>query len=125
KPWRVGVQDPQQTVGRLGYIPVRDEAVVTSGNYARFFEWEGVHYTHILDPRTGWPIPVEKTPKSVTLVAANATDADAYCTAVSVMEPERGLEFVESRPGLEAIIIGPDDKLYVSSGLKERFVEGG
>jgi len=125
KPWRVGVQDPKQTVGRIGYITARDEAVVTSGNYARFFEWEGVHYTHILDPRTGWPIPADKTPKSVTLVAANATDADAYCTAVSVMEPERGLEFVESRPGLEAIIIGPDDKLYISSGLKDRFVEGG
>jgi thiamine biosynthesis lipoprotein len=125
KPWKVGVQDPKRTVGRIGYITARDEAVVTSGNYARFFVWEGVHYTHILDPRTGWPIPADKTPKSVTLVAANATDADAYCTAVSVMEPERGLEFIEARPGLEAIIIGPDDRVHVSSGLKERFVEGG
>jgi FAD:protein FMN transferase len=125
KPWRVGVQDPKQAAGRIGYITARDEAVVTSGNYARYFEWEGVRYTHILDPRTGWPIPADKTPKSVTLVAGNATDADAYCTAVSVMEPERGLAFVEARPNLEAIIIGPDDRLYVSSGLKERFVEGG
>jgi thiamine biosynthesis lipoprotein len=123
KPWKVGVQDPKQTVGRIGHLIARDEAVVTSGNYARFFMWEGVHYTHILDPRTGWPIPVDKTPKSVTLVAKNATDADAYCTAVSVMDPERGLEFVEARPGLEAIIIGPDDRVHVSSGLKERFIE--
>ncbi len=125
KPWRVGVQDPKQTVGRIGYITAKDEAVVTSGNYARYFVWEGVHYTHILDPRTGWPIPVDKTPKSVTLVAKNATDADAYCTAVSVMDPERGLAFVEARPALEVIIIGPDDALYVSTGLKDRFVEGG
>jgi len=125
KPWRVGVQDPGATVGRIGYITARDEAVVTSGNYARFFEWQGVRYTHILDPRTGWPIPADKTPKSVTLVANNATDADGYCTAVSVMEPERGLAFVEARPGLEAIIIGPDDRVHVSSGLKDRFVEGG
>jgi FAD:protein FMN transferase len=124
-PWKVGVQDPEQTVGRIGYIPASDEAVVTSGNYARFFVWEGVHYTHILDPRTGWPIPADKTPKSVTLVAKNATDADAYCTAVSVMDPERGLAFVEARPQLEAIIIGPDDRLYVSSGLQDRFVKGG
>lgn len=122
KPWRVGVQDPQRTVGRIGYITARDEAVVTSGNYARFFEWEGVHYAHILDPRSGWPIPVDKTPKSVTLVAANATDADAYCTAVSIMDPERGLAFVEARPELEAIIIGPDDRVHVSSGLRDRFV---
>jgi thiamine biosynthesis lipoprotein len=123
KPWRVGVQDPQQTVGRIGHISARDEAVVTSGNYARFFEWEGVHYTHILDPRTGWPIPADRSPKSVTLVAKNATDADAYCTAVSVMEPAQGLAFVEARPQLEAVIIGPDDALYVSSGLRDRFVD--
>jgi FAD:protein FMN transferase len=125
KSWKVGVQDPGQTVGRIGYIPAKDEAVVTSGNYARFFVWEGVHYTHILDPRTGWPIPVDKTPKSVTLVAPNTTDADAYCTAVSVMDPERGLAFVEARPQLEVIIIGPDDVVHVSSGLTDRFVAGG
>ncbi len=121
--WRVGVQDPKQTVGRVGHLIVRDEAVVTSGNYARFFVWQGVHYTHILDPRTGWPIPAERTPKSVTLVARDATTADAYCTAVSVMEPAAGLAFVESRPELEAIIIAPNDELLISSGLRETFVD--
>ncbi len=125
KRWKVGVQDPKQTVGRIGYIVAKDEAVVTSGTYARYFVWEGVHYTHILDPRTGWPIPVDRTPKSVTLVADNATDADAYCTAVSVMEPDRGMAFVEAHAGLEAIIIAPDDRVLVSSGLKDRFVAGG
>lgn len=120
--WRVGVQDPERDRGSLGYIPVTNEAVVTSGNYARFFEWEGVSYTHILDPRTGWPIPVERSPKSVTLVAANATDADAYCTAVSVMPPAEGLKFVDGREDLEAVIIAPDGSLLVSAGLEGRFV---
>jgi thiamine biosynthesis lipoprotein len=96
---------------------------VTSGNYARFFVWEGVHYTHIIDPRTGWPIPADRSPKSVTVVASNATDADAYCTALTVMEPAVGLAFVEAHPGLEAVIIGPDDIVHVSSGLRERFVD--
>lgn len=124
QPWRVGVQDPERTAGRVGHIvATEDESVVTSGNYARFFEYEGVHYTHILDPKTGWPILAARSPKSVTLVAANATDADAYCTAVSVMEPEAGLAFVEAHPGLEAVIITPDDRLLVSSGLRERFVD--
>jgi thiamine biosynthesis lipoprotein len=130
KPWRVGVQDPQNPAGRIGHIvsnqaagPGRGESVVTSGNYARFFVWEGVRYTHILDPRTGWPIPADRTPKSVTMVAPNATDADAYCTAVTVMEPSEGLAFVEAHPALEAVIIGPDDHVYISSGLRERFVD--
>ena len=122
KPWRVGVQDPEQTVGRIGHLLAENQAVVTSGNYARFFVWEGVHYTHILDPRTGWPIPSETSPKSVTLVASDATDADAYCTAISVMKPEEGLAFVEARPELEAVIIAPDGRVLVSSGLGDRFV---
>ena len=123
KPWRVGVQDPNRPDGRIGHIVAKDESVVTSGNYARFFVWEGVHYTHILDPRTGWPIPVDRTPKSVTVVAPNATDADAYCTAVSVMAPTEGLAFVEAHPTLEAVIIGPDDHVYISSGLDGRFID--
>jgi thiamine biosynthesis lipoprotein len=123
KPWRVGVQDPQRPDGRIGHIIAKDQSVVTSGNYARFFVWEGVHYTHILNPRTGWPIPADRTPKSVTMIAPNATDADAYCTAVTVMEPSEGLAFVEAHPALEAVIIGPDDHVYVSSGLSERFVD--
>lgn len=123
KPWRVGVQDPEQAAGRIGHIPTQDQAVVTSGNYARFFEWEGVRYTHIFDPRTGWPIPADRTPKSVTLVAKDATIADAYCTAVSVMTPQEGLAFVNARPELGAVIIGPNDELLVSDTLKDRFVD--
>lgn len=121
--WRVGVQDPEQDSGRIGHLIVRDQSVVTSGNYARFFVWQGVHYTHILDPRTGWPVPADRTPKSVTLVAGDATTADAYCTAISVMEPKVGLAFVEARPALEAIIIGPNDELLISSGLRDAFVD--
>jgi len=119
--WRVGVQDPDRAGGRIGSLHARDQAVVTSGNYARFFVWEGVHYTHILDPRTGWPIPAERSPKSVTLVAADAATADAYCTAVSVMTPPTGLAFVEAHDELEAVIIGPDGAVLVSSGLSETF----
>jgi thiamine biosynthesis lipoprotein len=121
--WRVGVQDPQNAAGRIGHLVVRDESVVTSGNYARFFVWEGVHYTHILDPRTGWPVPADRTPKSVTLVAKDATTADAYCTAVSVMAPKDGLAFVEARPELGAIIIGPNDEVLISSSVREQFVD--
>ena len=121
--WRVGVQDPTQASGRIGYLLARDEAVVTSGNYARYFEWEGVHYSHILDPSSGWPIPVDRSPKSVTLLAPDATAADAYCTAVSVMEPAEGMAFVEARPTLEAVILTADGRTLISSGLRARFID--
>ena len=121
KPWMVGIQRPDGP-GALGAIPSRDQAVVTSGDYQRYFEHQGQRYAHILDPRTGWPVPIERSPKSVTLVASNATDADAFCTAVAVMGVDEGMAFVEASDGLEAVIITQDDELRISSGLRDKLV---
>lgn len=121
KPWMVGIQKPEAR-GVVGALPVSDRAVVTSGDYQRFFEFEGQRYSHILDPKTGWPVPIERSPKSVTLVASNATDADAYCTAVAVMGVDAGLAFVEAREDLEVVIVTQDDELKVSSGLRDLMV---
>ncbi len=116
EPWRVGVKDPE-TSGSLGVLSIRERAVVTSGDYMRFFEHEGRRYAHILDPSTGWPIEQERSPKSVTLLAEDAAQADAYCTAVAVMGAEAGLAFVETRPDLDAVIIDRDGTVRFSSGL--------
>ena len=118
QPWRVGVKDPEST-GSLGVLSIRERAVVTSGDYMRFFEHEGRRYAHIIDPTTGWPIEREKSPKSVTLLADDATQADAYCTAVTVMGGDAGMAFVESRKDLDAVIIERDGTVRVSSGLSE------
>lgn len=118
--WVVGVQDPNR-VGAVGRIEAVDEAVVTSGNYERFFEYEGTRYAHIIDPRTGWPLPYDESPRSVTVVAANATDADAYATAVTVMGTEAGAKFLAARDGIEGVIIGADGEIHVSPGLTDRY----
>ncbi len=121
KPWMVGIQKPEGR-GVVGALPVHDRAVVTSGDYQRYIEFEGKRYAHIIDPKTGWPIPLERSPKSVTLVASNATDADAYCTAVAVMGVDAGFAFVEAHAGLEVVIVTQDDELKVSSGLRDVLV---
>ncbi|MCA9704535.1 MAG: FAD:protein FMN transferase [Myxococcales bacterium] len=121
QPWMVGIQSPQ-TRGVVGALPTRDRAVVTSGDYQRYFEYQGQRYAHILDPRTGWPVPAQRSPKSVTVVARTGTDADAYCTAVAVMGVDAGMAFVESREGLEAVIITQDDELRISSGRRRELV---
>lgn len=115
--WRIGVQHPQRN-GAIGALAIHDRAVVTSGNYMRFFEFEGRRYTHILDPQTGWPISADKHPKSVTCVSSNATDADAYCTAITIMGREAAMAFVAEREGLEVVIIDFDDSLFISEGLE-------
>lgn len=118
EPWRVGVKDPGGA-GSIGVLSIRERAVVTSGDYMRFFEYEGRRYAHIIDPTTGWPIEASRSPLSVTLLARNATEADAYCTAVTVMGSKRGLAFVESRPDLDAVLIERDGTVRISSGLTD------
>ncbi|MBL4686591.1 MAG: FAD:protein FMN transferase [Nannocystaceae bacterium] len=121
KPWAVGIQAPDKR-GVVGVLPTSGRAVVTSGNYQRYFEHDGVRYAHILDPRTGWPITAERSPRSVTVVAANATDADAYATAIAVMGVQTGMAFVEANDALEAVVIDGTDKVHISSGLRDQLV---
>ena len=118
--WVVGVQDPDGP-GPVGVLEVEDRAVVTSGDYQRYFEFEGRRYAHILDPRTGYPVPEDRAPRSVTVVGPSAMTADAFATAVAVLGTERGLELVEAQPDLEAVVIDRKDRVHVTTGLAGTF----
>lgn len=116
-PWRVGIKHPCTDGELIAVIPwMKRGAVVTSGDYERFFVEDGVRYHHILDPRTGYPA---SSLVSVTVVAPTAMEADALSTALFVMGPQRGLALVESLSGVEAIMVTPQLELLISSGLRD------
>ncbi|TPV97119.1 MAG: FAD:protein FMN transferase [Myxococcales bacterium FL481] len=117
QPWLVGIKSPGQK-RTLAALPLENRAIVTSGTYERYFEYEGREYTHILDPRTGWPLERASSPQSVSIVANTATDADAFATAITIMGSQEGMAFVEERTDLEAVIIDSAGRLAVSSGLQ-------
>lgn len=116
--FRVGIRDPQGGENIFAILDIPAGAVVTSGDYERFYEIGGEKYCHIFDPRTGQPV---QNMLSVTLLAPTGIEADAYATAVFVMGAETGRQYVEDHAGLEAVIISrdADDQLevFVSSGL--------
>lgn len=116
RPWRIGIQHPRKKNEVMAILPVNDEAVVTSGDYQRFFMQDGVRYHHIFDPRTGWPA---RRCQSVTIVADNATLADGLSTAVFVLGPEKGLALARSF-GVEALIIDIDGGRHMTDGLRDR-----
>lgn len=87
KPWRVGVRDPEDRLKVIDTIVLTDKAVTTSGSYEQFFEIKGKKYTHILDPRTGYP---SEKAISATVIASKAQDADALSTALCVLGPQEG-----------------------------------
>ncbi|HHT73902.1 MAG TPA: FAD:protein FMN transferase [Firmicutes bacterium] len=118
-PWRVGVQNPNDPSQISWVIPLQNNSVVTSGDYQRFFIQDGARWHHILDPRTGYPA---RELKSVTIVAQSAARADALSTAVFVLGWEKGKELVEKLPGVEGILVGSDNQVWISSGLAESAV---
>ena len=119
--WRVGIRDPkggQQDY--VGVLSVKDEAVVTSGGYERYFEENGKVYIHIIDPREGYPADGDLL--SVTIVSKDGTLADGMSTALYIMGFENASQFWrQHRKEFDVILITTDNKIYVSDNLKESF----
>lgn len=113
--WKLGLRHPRDQKQIIAVLNVAGGAVVTSGDYERYFDLAGVVYHHILDPKTGKPACGLA---SVTILAATAAGADALSTAVFVLGPEDGLTLIETIPGVEGVLITPELELIVSSGLE-------
>lgn len=120
KPWKIGIQNPFNPRGDyLGIVEIKDQTVVTSGTYERYFEKDGKRYHHILDPRTGYPADNEVA--SVSIITDSSMDGDGNSTSLLLLGLEEGLKFVESEKNIEAIFITYDKKVYTTSGLKDTF----
>jgi thiamine biosynthesis lipoprotein len=114
KPWVVGIRDPRNEGRMVTRLPLADEAISTSGDYERYFEEDGVRYHHILVPGTGRPA---RTVRSATVLGPNATLTDGLSTSVFVLGVERGMQLIARLPGVEAVIVDAEGRVYYSDGL--------
>lgn len=109
RPWRIGIRNPRGP-GVLASVEARgDESILTSGDYERFFEYQGRRYHHILDPRTGYPA---RGFASVTVIYHDAATADAASTALFVAGPQRWRE-IARKMGIQHVMV-VDDKGQVT-----------
>jgi thiamine biosynthesis lipoprotein len=116
QPWRIGVQDPRNSEGIAAKLAMNDwDVLETSGDYQRFFIKDGVRYSHIIDPRTGYQ-PRELA--SVTIVAKSDNQVDILSTAMFVLGVEKGQQLLKQYPGTEAIFITTDGKKIITPGLE-------
>lgn len=101
----IGIETPDDDTSGIMYkiIRVDQGAVTTSGNYRRYHESQGQKISHLLDPRTGYPVRNELI--SVTVYAPDAITADAYDNALMAMGLEKAIAFVNSRNHLAAYFI--------------------
>ncbi|MDR0527026.1 MAG: FAD:protein FMN transferase [Spirochaetaceae bacterium] len=108
--WKIGVQNPNAERGEyVEVVEVTDSSVVTSGNYERFFEEDGIRYHHILSTETGFP--VYNGIVSVTVIAKNSMDADALSTSLFALGFERGVSLLKTVKDAKAIFIFEDGKI--------------
>ncbi|WP_240725044.1 FAD:protein FMN transferase [Mangrovimicrobium sediminis] len=114
RPRVIGIRHPRKDGEYAALIPLQDTAISTSGDYERYFEEDGVRYHHIINPRTGGSAGGVQ---SASVIAPHGIDSDAMSTTVFVLGVEKGLAFINARPGVEAIIVDSEGRLHYSDGL--------
>lgn len=110
--WKVGVDKPFDYNFMPGenlqvILQLKDCSMATSGNYRKFFEKDGVKYSHSIDPKSGYPVMDRLL--SATIVAEDCMTADAYATACMIMGLDKSIEFISEKKGLEAYFIYSGD----------------
>ena len=113
--WTVAITNPMNKNKAFALLPLKQGAVVTSGDYEKFVMFDGVRYAHIINPKTGYP---SKGIISVTVFAPTAELADALATSIFVMGKDVGLDRINQIPNVECIIIDTEGNIHQSQNIK-------
>ncbi len=109
--WAIGLQNPYIDTDYIEIIKLKNKAIATSGTYINFYTQNGVSYSHIINPKSGYP--VDHKTVSVTVIANNCLIADAYATGLLVLGNKRGLEIVNKTKDVEAMFITGNNNDYI------------
>jgi thiamine biosynthesis lipoprotein len=117
RPWMIGIRHPLGE-GVIASVEVSDgECVLTSGNYERYREYEGVRYAHIIDPRTGYPV---EHVVSTTVISKDGGLADAAATALSVAGPGDWRRIAARLELTEVMLVDEKGTLYLTPAMQRR-----
>ncbi|NQT23005.1 MAG: FAD:protein FMN transferase [Candidatus Omnitrophica bacterium] len=120
KEWILGIRHPINKKRVIARMSLSGGAAATSGGYENYITIDGKKFPHILDPRTGYP--PEHNVLSATVVCKSLAMADALATALFVMEPDEGLDLIESLDNIDCVIIAIENdniKFFISEGIKD------
>lgn len=114
--YNIGIQRPFDDTGTpITSVKIKDQSVVTTGNYQRYFEIDGKIYHHVLNPFTGFPC--ENNLYSVTIITDSSLTADALSTVCYLMGYEKGMKLVNQLDNVDAIFITNDEAIHYSDNF--------
>lgn len=112
--WKVGIVNPMNKNNVFATFPLVNSAVETSGSYEKYVVFDGIRYSHIIDPRSGYPATGIV---SVSVFAKQTEIADALATGIFVLGVDVGLDLVNQLKGIECIIVDDKGKIHSSKGI--------
>lgn len=115
KPWKIGLQNPENPSELLGIVALKNKALGVSGDYQTYVEIDGEMYHHIIDKESGYPI---RDKKMVAVVCNDAFLADLYSTTFFLMSIDKVMEYVESQKDLEVMIVDKDMNIVTSKNFE-------
>ena len=115
KPWKIGLQNPENQSEMIGIVSLKDRAMGVSGDYQTYVEIDGKMYHHILDKDTGYPV---QDKKMVVVLCNNAFDADLLSTTFFLMQIDKVISYVDSREDLDVLIVDKDMNIITSKNFK-------
>ncbi|MEJ7680783.1 MAG: FAD:protein FMN transferase [Segetibacter sp.] len=119
--WRVAVNLPETEELMTQQLLLRNKAVTTSGDLYQYLELNGVRYSHIIDPATGWAL---SNSRNVTVISDNGTDADWLTKACSILPIDKAMQLIKKFPSAEvqiAVLINNKPHFYRSPGFTSYF----
>jgi thiamine biosynthesis lipoprotein len=118
--WSVQIANPDVKKKNLGWIRLNNMSIVTSGNYEKYFTFNGMRYAHIINPNNGYPVTGIK---SVTVICPDAELADALATSIAVLGIEEGINLANKLNGVECLIIDQNNTIYTSDNMQLNYYE--
>ena len=114
-PYRIGIEDPANPQSHLHVVNLKDRALVTSGNYQRYFTVDGVQYHHLIDPDTLYPANLWA---SVSVIGPDSGMADVLSTALFLLPQENGAALLKTAGDYEAVWVNHEGACFYSENFK-------
>jgi len=119
-PWSIGISNPNDKKTVFSWLEIGESAVSTSGNYEHFVLIDSVRYSHIINPKTGWP---SKGVKSATIICPDSELSDALSTSVFVLGVEQALGLINQLKGVNCILFDENNQIHSSNSIQLNYYQ--